>query len=107
MPLWSFPFWLGSCVAVPVAAAFWVAIAHPDCQFGSVMKEADTIRASVIVGVVAGGGYALAGIVAAIQSRAGHRWRGAFAGLALGFAMLWITAFTAFAMAPVGLCQRP
>ena len=101
------PLLVGISIAVPAAAAFWVAIAHPDCQFGSVMTEADTIRAAVIVGVVAGGGYAIAGVVAVAPLRAGHRWRGALVGLALGFAMLWITAFTAFAMAPVGLCQPP
>jgi hypothetical protein len=93
--------------SVPAAAAFWVSVAHPDCQFGSVMTGADAIRAAVIVGAVAGGGYALAGLLATVEVRRGHPWRGALLGAMLGFAMLWIAVFTAFAMAPVGLCQRP
>lgn len=98
---------LGLAVGVPSGVLFWLSIAHPDCQYGTVMTQGDSLRAAAIFGVVCGIGWALSGLPAARLFRSRHPWRASIAGAASGFAMLWIAVITAVVMVPFGLCQRP
>lgn len=78
------------------------------CQFGTRLSSGEMALAGVLVGFVAGGGYAASGLIAAVLIRDHHPWLGAVAGAIGGFAVLWIAAFAALgAIGFVGICNRP
>ena len=98
---------IGLAVGVTSGFVLWLGIAHPDCEFGTVMTQGDTLRAAAIFGFVSGCGWGVSAFPVARLLRSGHAWKATLAGAAGGFAMLWIPVFVAILVLPFGLCQRP
>ena len=98
---------VGAIVSCVSASLFWRAVAFPDCANGAIRSPAEWVLASLLIGVVIGGGVAASGLVAVRILRGGHPWRALVAGAAASFAMVWL-AVAAFAMlASTSVCQRP
>lgn len=77
------------------------------CRFGTRLSSGEMALAGVLVGFVAGGGYAASGLSAAVLIRNHQPWLGTVAGAIGGFAVLWIAAFAGLAaIGYVGICNR-
>jgi hypothetical protein len=98
-------------IAISVGAAsgvfLWTNVSHPDCQFGSVMSDYETVAASIQVGSISGVVYGLAAILGVALVRNHPPRRAALFCLALGFVTFWVVALLPSAFLPFGMCQRP
>ena len=98
---------IATCVGLASGVFLWMNISHLDCEFGSVMSNAEEITASIQVGAVSGVAYGLAAILAALLVRHQPPRRAVLLCLALGFVTFWVVALLPFAFLPFGMCQRP
>ena len=97
-------------IAVSVGAAsgvfLWMNVSHPDCQFGSVLSDSESMAASIQVGTISGVVYGLAAILGVALVRNQPPRRAALLCLVLGFVTFWIVALLPLAFLPHGMCQR-
>jgi hypothetical protein len=100
---------VGCATAAAAAVLFWLAVAHPDCQFGATRSPGDWILPSLIVGAVIGAGPSVSGVLAVTLVRTGHPWRAAFIGLAAQLTLVFVAIVVAgtVLMGGGGGCNRP
>ena len=98
---------LGSTVSGVAAILFWRAVAQPACDYGATRQPIEWVPASLLVGVVIGGGLAISGLASVSLVRRGQPWRalalGAATELAMVFAAVGATAFVVVGRT----CQLP
>lgn len=97
---------LAVSVAVVVASALARSFLSTDCQSGSLWAPTELVVRSTVVGAVAGGAYALGGL---LTIRSGPSWSVRRwiigSGIGIGVGVVWLTAFV-MAM-PFAMCARP
>ena len=99
---------LGVIVGGAAALLLWQATANPNCQFGAAHGPGAWIGPALVLGVLIGGGLAGSSILAANRIAAGRTLTAiaAGAGTQVGFMVVAILIFTAFALTTPA-CQRP
>lgn len=97
----------GLVVGAAVTVLLWLDVTAPDCQFGPVRGPVDWSVPAIAVGLLIGGGFAIAGVVATRLVAAGRPWLALFGGatIQLGAAALAILSFWSQMIS--GVCQRP
>jgi hypothetical protein len=100
---------VGGATAVAAALLFWLAVAHPDCQFGATHSPSDWILPSLIAGTMIGVGPAISGLLAVTLVRMGHPWRAALLGLVVQVVFVFVAIMVAatLLMSGGGGCNRP
>jgi hypothetical protein len=100
---------VGCATAVAAAFLFWLAVAHPDCQFGATHSPSEWILPSLIAGTAIGAGPSVSGVLAVTLLRMGRPWRAALLGLAAQLALVFMAILVAgmVLMAGGGGCNRP
>jgi hypothetical protein len=100
---------VGCATAAAAALLFWLAGAHPDCQFGATRLASDWILPSLIVGAVIGAGPPVSGLMAVALLRNGHPWRAALLGFAAELALVFVAIIVAgtVLMGSISNCNRP
>jgi hypothetical protein len=98
---------LGGTISAVAALLFWMAVAHPDCQFGPSHPASAWMLPSLIVGVVIGAGPPLSGLMIVGLVRNGHPWQAALLGFAAELGLVFVAIFAAglFLLGPG--CNRP
>ena len=99
---------LGVIIGGAAALLLWQATASPDCQLGAARGAEAWIGPALVVGVLIGGGLAASSISAANTIAAGRIVMAVATGIGiqLGFMVVAILTFTAFALTTPA-CQRP
>jgi hypothetical protein len=97
----------GLVVGAALTVLFWLDVSAPDCQFGPVRAPVDWSVQAIAIGLLIGGGFAIAGVVATRFAAAGRPWLALFGGatIQLGAAALAILFFWSQMIS--GVCQRP
>lgn len=98
---------IGFIVAAASAALFWSASAAPNCEFGAVRSPVEWVVPSVIVGLVIGGGFAVACLGATAVARRARWWLVVLAGAGSAFALVFLAILVATPFLMSGGCQRP
>lgn len=94
-------------ISVASSVLFWAAVAFPDCQFGALQTPAGWIVPSVIVGIVIGGGSAVAGLATTAVLRAGAWWQAALVGAGSAMLVVFLGLAAATPFITMAGCQRP
>ncbi len=98
---------VGLLMSSVAALLFWLAVAHPDCEFGAVRTPGELMLPSLGVGLVIGVGLAASCVLTVAIIRRGHRWRAAFGGAAMEFGLVWVAILVAATVLLGPGCQRP
>jgi hypothetical protein len=101
---------VAAVISLVAAALLFNSMAHPHCEFGSRFTDGDFLRAALGGGLLVGIWIGMSCAIAAAVIRRGHHWISIVAGLALGFATLWVGLLGTFASLAAGLagvCNRP
>jgi hypothetical protein len=98
---------VGCAIAAVAAFLFWLAAAHPDCQFGTTRSPSEWILPSLISGAVIGAGPTVSGLLAVKLLRQGHPWIAASLGIAAEFAMVFVAIIVAGVLLMGPGCNRP
>jgi hypothetical protein len=97
----------GPVVGLATAGLFWQGVAFPACEYGAVRLPVDWLLPAVGLGLIVGGGFGLAGLVASRQVRTGLRRRAILYGGGVQVGTLLVAiVFAAVALTGSG-CQRP
>lgn len=97
----------GLVVGLATAGLFWQGVAFPACEYGAVRLPVDRLLPAVGLGLIVGGGFGIAGLVACRQVRTGLRRRAILYGVGVQVGTLLVALlFAAVALTGPG-CQRP
>jgi hypothetical protein len=99
---------VGGAIAGVAALLFWLAVAHPDCQFGATRSPIGWVLPSLLVGMVIGAGPSVSGLLAVQVVRDGHPWRAALVGAVVALVMILVAiAASVVILMSGGGCSRP
>lgn len=94
-------------VGLVAAGLFWLAVAHPGCDFGTVRGPADWLLPSLVVGGTIGGGFGLACVVSSRSVQAARPWRALVFGGVTQIGVMFTAILVETAFITSGGCQRP
>jgi hypothetical protein len=98
---------VGSVIGTVAAAMFGRSVSSSVCEYGARQTSAETLIASLILGIVIGGGVVLSGLLAAGAFRRGRPWQALVLGAAAEFGLVFVAILVA-GIALMGMgCQRP
>ena len=97
----------GLVIGAAITVLFWLDVSAPDCQFGPVRAPVDWSVPAIAVGLLIGGGFAIAGVVATRFLAAGRPWLALFVGATIQLGAAALAIFFFFTQMITGLCQRP
>lgn len=97
----------GLVVGSVVAALFWLAVSSPGCQFGPSRPAQEWWGPALEVGLLIGGGFAVAGVVATRFVAAGRPWLALLVGATIQFGIAALAIFLFYSQMAFGVCQRP
>ncbi|MEO8251348.1 MAG: hypothetical protein ABI978_01045 [Chloroflexota bacterium] len=98
---------VGTAVTAVATLLLWLAIAHPDCEFGAVRDPSQLVVPSLIVGLAIGAGVAIGGLptTAIVGNR--HRWWAVVGGAASAWGALFLAILPALIVLSGPGCNRP
>lgn len=97
----------GLVVGAAITVLVWLDVSAPDCQFGPVRAPVDWSVPAIAVGLLIGGGFAIAGVVATRFVAAGRPWPALLLGATIQLAVAALAILFFSTQMITGLCQRP
>jgi hypothetical protein len=104
---WSAATICGLVVGAALTVLFWLDVRAPDCQFGPVRAPVDWSVPAIAVGLVIGGGFAIAGVVATRFVAAGRPWLALLLGALIQVGAGALAILFVSTQMITGVCQRP
>ena len=98
---------VGVVISIAASLLFWLAVAHPACEFGAVRTPAELIAPSLLVGIVVGGGLAGMCVATLATLRQGRWWSAILVAAGSGLALVFLAILAAAPSLMSSGCQRP
>jgi hypothetical protein len=98
---------VGSILSLVATLLFWIAIAHPGCEFGAVRTPAELLLPSLLVGVVIGAGFAAICLATLATLRQARWWAAVIVSAGSGVGLIFLAILASMPVLISPACQRP